>query len=113
MNKDKMTEKELKYEMKKREREREKQYREEIKEVVQTMSDFVNTFDTNRKNKVFCEEMLKQHRTLQQSFTGLCLEWIKTCSELQHYDLRNEASVKISQKIMDALKEDGTYLPMV
>ena len=56
-------------------------------------------------NKAFCKSMTNCHRTLQQSFTRLCLEWIKTCaSEDYRYDGRNEDSHVVCDQIMQVAK---------
>lgn len=48
----------------------------------------------------FCTEFSKEHRTLQQSFTRLCVAWIKTCASPDYkYDDRNEASHELGVKI--------------
>jgi hypothetical protein len=62
--------------------------------------------------KLFVEYLSKDHRTRQQCITGLMLEWFKHLASLNEnqYDLRNEASVKIAKKIIDAISEDG-YVP--
>jgi hypothetical protein len=76
----------------------------ETKEVVRTMSDFVNSFSVNHHE--FCEEMSKEHRTLQQSFTRLCLKWIEhVASEEYRTDGRNEASQKISRELLELFRE--------
>jgi hypothetical protein len=57
--------------------------------------------------------MSREHRTHQQSVTGLMLEWFKYLASLDEnhrYDLRNEASVKLAKKIIDAISVDG-YVP--
>jgi hypothetical protein len=45
------------------------------KELVQEFSDYVNTFGD--KSQEFCQAMSVEHRTLQQSFTKLCLKWLE------------------------------------
>lgn len=71
-------------------------------------SQFVNSYNLNSKE--FCETMGNQHRTLQQSFTRLCVEWFKYLSTTQSYDGRNEASVNLAKEIM---QKCNTYLPLV
>jgi hypothetical protein len=61
---------------------------------VQIVSGMVNSslFDA----ETFCEKFQREHRTLQQNFTRLCIEWIKTCASDEYaYDGRNEASHKV------------------
>ncbi len=58
----------------------------------------------------FVEAMEKDHRTLQQLFTGLCIAWLKHLAELPegHYDDRNQGSVEFARSIKPYL--DKAYL---
>jgi len=72
-------------------------------EAVQSVTDYLNSFSS--KEAEFIKEMNREHRTLQQSFTKLCLAWLENCaSEDYHHDLRNEASHKISKEIVENFK---------
>jgi len=65
----------------------------------------VNSY--NIKSDEFNSLMSREHRTLQQSFTRLCLEWIEyVASENYHTDLRNEQSHKISKKLVESFKRE-------
>ena len=46
--------------------------------VVQDVTNYLNSF--SNKNKAFIAEMNREHRTLQQSFTKLCLKWLEHCA---------------------------------
>lgn len=65
--------------------------------------------------KEFVEGMAKEHRTLQQGFTGVCFEWIQHLASLQpgEYDLRNEAAVKACKKIMEGVDKYDLQLPYI
>ena len=64
-------------------------------------------------NKAFCENMTNEHRTLQQAFTRLCFEWIKTCaSDDYRTDGRNEHSHEVCKKVWEAFKDD-IVLPFI
>lgn len=80
-------------------------------ELAEIFTNAVNSYSF--RNKKFTNKMLQQHRTLQQSFTGLCLDWLITLADVESYDLRNEASVKVAKKIKECLGEDGFYLPFI
>jgi len=85
--------------------------RKETKEVVKTMSDFVNSFSSS--NKKFTELMGREHRTLQQNFTKLCVAWFVHLSEVgEVHDLRNEASVKLGELFVEKLG-DSIHLPLI
>ena len=43
--------------------------------IAKEMSNFVNSYSSDHIE--FINEMGKDHRTLQQSFTKLCLKWIE------------------------------------
>lgn len=76
----------------------------QTKELVKEVSDYVNTF--NDKGQEFCEAMSCEHRTLQQSFTKLCLNWLEHCaSDEYRTDGRNEQSKVISQALLNCFKE--------
>lgn len=76
----------------------------QTKELVQDITDYLNTF--NDKSPEFCQTMSSEHRTLQQSFTKLCLKWLEHCaSDEYRTDPRNEQSKKIAMELMDCFKE--------
>ena len=76
----------------------------QTKELVQEVSDYVNTF--NNKGQEFCEAMSCEHRTLQQSFTKLCLQWIEHCASAEYRtDGRNEQSKKIAMELLEGFKQ--------
>jgi hypothetical protein len=61
--------------------------------------------------KKFVGAMLREHRTLQQSFTKLVVDWLVALSE-SNYDMRNEASVKLAQALVPVI-EDMPGLPYI
>lgn len=72
----------------------------QTKELVQDITDYLNTF--NSKETEFCEAMSCEHRTLQQNFTRLCLQWIEYCASHEYrFDGRNEQSHEVSIKILE------------
>jgi len=76
----------------------------DTKELVQEISDYVNTFGD--KSQEFCQAMSVEHRTLQQSFTKLCLKWLEhVASDEYRTDGRNEQSQKIAKELLDGFKE--------
>jgi len=84
----------------------------EAKEVVDMVADFLNVFGDSKRIQEFVSEMESQHRTLQQSFTRLCVAWLKRLAEPDyHYDDRNKASVRLAQSLKDKLEE--AYLPLI
>lgn len=78
---------------------------------VQAVSHTINNMSFNPKE--FVTFMGQEHRTLQQSFTRLCIAWIEHCADPKYrFDLRNEDSHELGQFIMKALNErdNGYYL---
>jgi hypothetical protein len=83
---------------------------ERITSTVRAMTDMVNY--ASRNGGEFNRLMSREHRTLQQSFTRLCLEWIEHCaSEGYQTDPRNESSKWIAQKLIKPIKEEAGLLP--
>jgi len=65
------------------------------------ITNYVNSFSS--KSEEFTEAMSREHRTLQQSFTRLCLKWIEHCaSDEYRHDPRNEASHDICKTIVES-----------
>lgn len=62
--------------------------------------------------QAFCEAMGREHRTLQQSFTRVCFEWIKYNAKTTHMDMRNEAGVNMCKKIVETF-EHQMNLPFI
>lgn len=55
----------------------------------------------------FCKEFTKEHRTIQQSFTRLCIHWLCTCaSDDYRFDGRNEASHQVAKALIDSQDAD-------
>lgn len=79
------------------------------KEAVKEMSEFVNNMSCPIDE--FIEGMANEHRTLQQTFTNLCLAWIRKCAENHskgNFDGRNLASCEVSRQIVETV-EDAKY----
>jgi hypothetical protein len=73
-------------------------------EIVQQISDYVNSYSTHSL-KYFGERMGREHRTLQQDFSNLCIAWIRHLAKQEMFDLRNEDSVKLAQKLAPVIEE--------
>ncbi len=79
--------------------------RKSAKEMVSEMTDFVNTFSMDSKEE-FIKAMSCEHRTLQQSFTRLCLKWIEHCASQDYrFDGRNESTHTTCKAMVEAFKE--------
>ena len=69
-------------------------------EMAEDITNYLNNFSKTPTDELV-EELLRQHRTLQQCFSRLCLRWFERVAEAPHgFDLRNEASVGLAKEIM-------------
>ena len=80
------------------------------KDVVNELSKFANAMCP--KSEEFAEEVMREHRTLQQSMFGLFLRTIEEWAKQENYDLRNEYTVETSKKIMELL-DDSSHTPFI
>jgi hypothetical protein len=80
---------------------------EQAKETARMLSKMVNVMCNQEAIDAFCDEVMRDHRTLQQStfrvFLKLCGMW-KQQGEKGWYDLRNEATIEGATKIVEATK---------
>lgn len=75
-------------------------------EVASVMSDFVNNFSCDKQG--FLEAMGREHRTLQQSFTKLCLMWIEyVANDDYRHDLRNQDSHTTCKQMVELFKKEN------
>lgn len=88
-------------------------------ELVSAMTNYVNSFSLSR-NDEFIERMSKEHRTLQQSFTRLCVKWLEhVASDEYKTDLRNMDSKMVARQMVEYFEEanDGNkpsqFLPFI
>jgi len=82
----------------------------EAKEVRKSLECYLNQF--GHPERTLIDEIETCHRTLQQSFTRLCVVWfLRMAEDSFSYDERNEASVKLAKKLHSILED--SYLPMI
>jgi predicted pyridoxine 5'-phosphate oxidase superfamily flavin-nucleotide-binding protein len=86
---------------------------ERARETARNLANAVNEmgFDVD----VFADELLRQHRTLQQSAFGAFLATVKAWAALapSHFDARNEFTVDQSRKIVEALGKYNLKVPFI
>lgn len=78
------------------------------------VSNMLSTFGFNPE--AFCEIMSMDHKTIQQNFTRLCFEWLKTCAKDDYrHDERNRASHVKCKAIVDTMSSDPAwdFLPYI
>lgn len=85
---------------------------EQNKQNAEKVAEMLNVFGFD--NDGFCDAMCRQHRTLQQNFTRLCIAWLATCaSDDYRYDGRNEASHEVAKALINSQDADFLGLPFV
>lgn len=75
--------------------------KDKMRKLVSTITDAMNG---NFSKREFCEEMSREHRTLQYEFTELCIWWLEKCGEMYEqgrYDARNEHSCRLGKEFTD------------
>lgn len=76
-----------------------------IKKDVNEVSNILNNMGFNPEE--FCEEFTREHRTIQQNLTRLCIHWLCTCaSDDYRFDGRNEASHVIAKALIESQDAD-------
>lgn len=83
------------------------------KENASKVTEMLNSFTFDYEG--FCKAMCKEHRTLQQSFTRLCIHWLCECATDEYqYDGRNEASHEIAKALINSQDADFIgAIPMI
>ena len=77
----------------------------EMEKFVSLVTDQVNTF--SKIDSEFCKVMSREHRTLQQSFTRLCLQWIEYVGSNDYKcDSRNQASHDVCRFILQKIHSE-------
>jgi hypothetical protein len=76
------------------------------------VSDMLNHMDFDPVR--FCEFMQRDHRTLQQNFTRLCVEWLKTCASSDYRtDGRNADSARVAHLLLDNVVQSELFIPYI
>ena len=83
---------------------------EHINEVVSTLMRTVNSLGLPTEE--IAQRLTRQHRTLQQSFMRLCVDFIKAEAE-NSFDLRNEQAVRFAKAVVENVDHDTMLMPLV
>lgn len=83
---------------------------EHINEVVSTLMRTVNSLGLPTKE--IAQRLIRQHRTLQQCFMRLCVEFIKAEAE-NSFDARNEQAVKFAKAVVENVDHDTMLMPLI
>ena len=79
------------------------------KDVGKMVSDLMNNMNSQYDEDLFVNEILLQHRTIQQQVCKLMLRMIVAWGDngrSERYDARNEMTCKISEKLLTILEEE-------
>lgn len=86
-----------------------------IKTTAEGVSRIVNT--GNRQNiEKLVELMLKDHPTLLQAKTEVCLKYLAGLNEqrkIGYYDLRNEHACKMAERVCSVIKPYEMNMPLI
>lgn len=82
----------------------------EAAQAADALTDYVNVL--GRRYDRFVVAILASHRTLQQNIMRMFMQLVKAWSEVQFTDMRNEGTVTLAKRIMEAVG-DEVYLPHV
>ena len=85
-------------------------YEQELKtnseKIVADLAKLVNSMSF--KPDYFIDAMSREHRTLQQSFTKLCLQWLEyVASDEYRIDARNEGSHEVCKRIIEMWRDQA------
>ena len=81
---------------------------EDAFKLAEQITNYVNTWDHSGVAELFNKAMSREHPTLQQSFTRLCLAWLEfVASPDYHTDARNEDSKTVATDLMELFQ---TYI---
>ena len=83
----------------------------DVLSIVVQLTSFVNSMSTD-KERLFAKAMMNEHRTLQQSTMRLFMTCIEEWSKQKFSDLRNEQTIKLCKKIIEAVG-DTNHLPLI
>lgn len=84
---------------------------EYTKDSARKLGEMANSFSFSPK--AVAEQIARtEHRTIQQSITRFCIEWLKVCASDDYgYDGRNEASHEVAKELLDGKDIGG--LPFI
>ena len=86
--------------------------RTKIRVAVDQLCNVLNSFSAERVDVMLVDALLRNHRTLQQSFWRTINGAIHKYAEVD-FDLRNGGSVKMCQELAKVIDEKGLYQPHV
>lgn len=92
----------------------EREQRENVRHTAEVITSYVNGSNNNLPELI--KELRRDHRTLQQGVTRMCVLWLEECGKMKDegdFDGRNEASVNLGKAFVDLIPRDKTALPLI
>ena len=86
---------------------------EHAAKVANAISGYLNNFGFKKRIDLLVQCVNEDHRTLQQTFTGLCAAWLAHCGSPDYRtDGRNEASAELGKAFL-SLPDNVRHLPFI
>lgn len=63
--------------------------------------------------KAFAKAFAKDHRTLQETFTKVCIAWLEELATNGSIDLRNQSAYEFAKKVMTVTTEEERFMPFI
>lgn len=82
-------------------------------EMARELTKFVNRLGNNKEEKEFCDALMREHRTLQQSVFSLFSAAIQEWAKQENFDARNEFTVNTCKKIVSSVDDMNYRPPMI
>jgi hypothetical protein len=78
----------------------------DAKELTTEITNYLNTYSFKDAGAEFCVAMSREHRTLQNSFTRLVLQWLEyIATDEYRTDDRNASGKEIAKELLAAFAE--------
>lgn len=81
--------------------------------VFREFSEMENSFSKALDEKAWMEEFAKEHSTLQQNEVRLFVKMLEHLSELNEFDDRRKASIRLAKRVIQIMKDEDIALPYI
>lgn len=77
------------------------------------LSEMENSFSKALDEKAWMDEFTKEHSTLQQNEVRLFVKMLEHLSELNEFDDRRKASIRLAKRVIQIMKDEDIALPYI
>ena len=77
------------------------------------LSEMENSFSKALDEKAWMDEFAKEHSTLQQNEVRLFVKMLEHLAELNEYDDRRKASIRLAKRVLQVMKDEDIALPCI